>query len=80
MQRLPETDEAIVNYESDTASKPQEGLGLTNPLGVAIYLPTFVCLNKLAYAISFGVCADIGRDMRNECLPSQCPPGTNYCT
>ena len=55
MQRLPETDEAIVNYESDTTSKPREGLGLTNPLGVAVYLPTFVCLNELAYALSFGV-------------------------
>ena len=80
MQRLPETGEAIINYESGTVSKPQERLGVTKPTGVAKYLPTFVCLNELAYALSFGVCADVRRDMRNECLPSQCPPGTNYCT
>ena len=45
MQRLPETGEAIINYESGTVSKPQERLGVTKPTGVAKYLPTFVCLN-----------------------------------
>jgi len=45
MQRLPETGEAIINYEADTISQPQERLGMTNPPAVAIYLPMFVCLN-----------------------------------